>query len=147
MNIYTIGFAQKSAKEFFGLLEKNNIDCLIDIRLNNSSQLAGFTKGKDLEYFLNKILLVKYIHDVNFAPTKEILDAYKKKAITWAEYENLYTQLVEKRKVEILLKKIIENRYSNICLLCSEPDAQYCHRRLLGDYLKQYLDNVEIRHI
>ncbi|MBE7709261.1 MAG: DUF488 domain-containing protein [Cyanobacteria bacterium SIG32] len=147
MNIYTIGFAQKSAKEFFELLEKNSIDCLIDIRLNNISQLAGFTKGKDLEYFLNKILAIKYIHDINYAPTKEILDAYKKKTISWIEYEKQYMQLIEKRNVEVLFKKTINNNFNNICLLCSEPEARYCHRRLLGDYLKHHVANIRIKHI
>lgn len=147
MNIYTIGFAQKSAKKFFELLQSNNIDCLLDIRLNNISQLAGFTKGKDLEYFLNKILSVKYFHNTDFAPTKEILDNYKKKNITWSEYEKLYIQLIEKRHVENLFAKIINNNYSNICLLCSEPEPQQCHRRLLVTYLKQHFENIQIRHL
>lgn len=147
MNIYTIGFAQKSAKKFFELLQANNIDCLIDIRLNNISQLAGFTKGKDLEYFLNKILSVKYFHDTDFAPTKEILDNYKKKNITWSEYEKLYIQLIEKRHIENLFTKIINNNYGNICLLCSEPEPQQCHRRLLANYLKQHFENIQIKHL
>lgn len=147
MNIYTIGFAQKSAKKFFELLQVNNIDCLIDIRLNNISQLAGFTKGKDLEYFLNKILSIKYFYNIDFAPTKEILDNYKKKNITWAEYEKLYKQLIEKRQVEILFKKIINDNYNNICLLCSEPEPQQCHRILLANYLKQHFEDVQIKHI
>lgn len=147
MNIYTIGFAQKSAKNFFELLENNKIDCLIDIRLNNISQLAGFTKGKDLEYFLDKILSIKYFYNINYAPTKDILDDYKNKKITWQEYESLYLQLIENRKVEILFKNTINDNFDNICLLCSEPLPQQCHRRLLAEYLKQQVGNIEVIHI
>lgn len=147
MNIFTIGFAQKDAKKFFELLEKNNIDCLIDIRLNNKSQLAGFTKGKDLEYFLQKILNIKYFHDEKFAPTKDILDSYKNKKISWSQYEEQYNKLIQSRKVEFTFNKLIDNKYQNICLLCSEPEANQCHRRLLANYLKQLNANIKVTHI
>ena len=147
MNIYTIGFAQKSAKTFFELLYSNEVDCLLDVRLNNSSQLSGFTKGRDLEYFLEKILSIKYYHNLNFAPTKEILKAYKKKNITWEKYEQLYLKLISNRKVENLFEKIISNKFQNICLLCSEPKPQQCHRRLLANYLQQFLEDICVIHL
>ncbi len=145
MNLYTIGFSQKSAEEFFTILKKNNIDCLIDVRLNNVSQLAGFTKSKDLKFFLKQIANIDYIHDIRYAPTKDILDNYKKNKISWANYESLYNDLIEKRKIENLFK-IHANGYNNICLLCSEPTPQNCHRRLLGEYLKQYFQ-LNIKHL
>mgnify|MGYP001810623417 CR=1 FL=1 len=90
MNIFTIGFAQKSAEEFFKLLITNKIECLIDIRLNNSSQLAGFTKQKDLQYFLKTIAKIDYIHDITYAPTKDILDNYKSDNLSWDDYKIKY---------------------------------------------------------
>ena len=146
MNLYTIGFVQKSAEDFFSILSKNKIDCVIDIRLNNSSQLAGFTKAKDLCFFLNKIANISYIHNVKYAPTKEILDNYKKNKITWEIYENEYKALIEKRQVEKLFLKDVQN-FQNICLLCSESEAYYCHRRLLAEYLNSKIGNIVIQHL
>lgn len=146
MNIFTIGFTQKSAEEFFTLLAKNNIECLIDVRLNNISQLAGFAKAKDLQYFLKKICDIDYVHNIKYAPTKDILDDYKKKKISWQEYETKYNNLIKIRHVEQQFLKD-SNGYNNICLLCSENTAQYCHRRLLAQYLKNNCENVIIKHI
>ncbi len=146
MNIYTIGFTKKDAETFFNILIKNKIECLIDIRLNNVSQLAGFTKAADLKYFLKQIANIDYIHNTNYAPTKDILDNYKKNKITWEEYENLYLKLIEKRKIEnIFLKDAM--KYTNVCLLCSEPTAQNCHRRLLAEYLKNSIENLTVRNL
>ena len=97
MNLYTIGFTKKSARAFFELLKKIEIELLLDIRLNNKSQLAGFTKGDDLCYFLSEICNCKYRHCLEYAPTKDILDGYKKKNISWNEYEEMYTNLILKR--------------------------------------------------
>lgn len=146
MKIFTIGFAQKSAKEFFEILAKNEIECLIDVRLNNSSQLAGFTKSKDLEYFLKTILNIDYIYDVNFAPTKELLDEYKSQKIDWTTYENKYLNLISKRKIENSFGEILK-KYSRICLLCSEKDANLCHRKILAQYLKSRNSVIKIMHL
>ncbi len=97
MVLYTIGFTQKSAQQFFELIKSNNIDILVDIRLNNKSQLAGFTKGDDLRYFLDEICNCKYQHCIEYAPTKDILDNYKKKVISWDEYVTQYIPLMQKR--------------------------------------------------
>ncbi len=147
MNIFTIGFAQKSAEEFFKLLITNKIECLIDIRLNNSSQLAGFTKQKDLQYFLKNIAKIDYIHDIKYAPTKDILDNYKSGKSGWDDYKIKYNDLISSRKIETLFERTIKNKYSNICLLCSEAQATNCHRRLLAEYLKSKFDDVKIVHL
>lgn len=134
MDIYTMGFTQKTAEQFFEKIKKNEIEILVDVRLNNQSQLAGFTKGKDLSYFLKELCHCKYDHNISYAPTKEILQAYKKETISWSEYEEKYVELLIKRKVE----KDFENKYlkySKVLLLCSEPTPECCHRRLLAEYL------------
>lgn len=99
MNIYTIGFTKKSAEQFFTILKDNKISKICDVRLNNSNQLAGFSKGRDLKFFLSRIGNIEYSHELIFAPTKEILDNYKKKKITWDEYEELYIGLLEERDI------------------------------------------------
>ena len=146
MIIFTIGFAQKSAEKFFQILKENNVECLIDVRLNNVSQLAGFTKSKDLQYFLKIIIDADYIHNIKYAPTKDILDDYKKNKISWLEYEIKYRKLIESRKIEQIFKNDIKN-YNNVCLLCSEPLPQNCHRRLLAEYLKKQFNKVEVKHL
>lgn len=149
MNIYTIGFTQKSAEQFFELLEANNIKCVLDIRLNNSSQLAGFTKGTDLKYFLHKILDVKYYHDIMLSPTKQILSDYKKNKISWDEYEKLFLELLDKRDIKenVILKYGMD--LDKVCLLCSEPTADKCHRRLVSEYLGKVFPefNINIVHL
>jgi len=147
MNIFTIGFAQKSAEEIFKLLIANKIECIVDIRLNNSSQLAGFTKQKDLQYFLKTIAKIDYIHDTKYAPTKDILDNYKSGKLSWENYKIKYDTLISARKIEILFENTVKNKYSNICLLCSEAQATNCHRRLLAEYLKSKFDDVKIVHL
>ena len=109
MQIYTMGFTKKSAEEFFGLLKDNEIEMLIDVRLNNQSQLAGFTKGRDLAFFLRKICKCSYSHEIQFAPTKMILDNYKKQIISWSEYEEEYNQLINRRKVSDIFKDKYRN--------------------------------------
>ena len=146
MIIFTIGFAQKSAERFFQILKENNVECLIDVRLNNVSQLAGFTKSKDLQYFLKTIVDADYIHNIKYAPTKDVVDDYKKNKISWLEYEIKYRKLIESRKIEQIFKNDIKN-YNNVCLLCSEPLPQNCHRRLLAEYIKNKINNIDIKHL
>ena len=138
MDIYTMGFTQKGAENFFKTITNNRIEILIDVRLNNQSQLAGFTRGKDLAYFLRVICDCDYDHDTIYAPTKEILQAYKKNDITWTEYEVRYNELIACRRVAYDFKKNYE-KYSNVLLLCSEPTPECCHRRLLAEYLSKEL--------
>ncbi len=138
MDIFTMGFTQKNAETFFKNISKNKIEILVDVRLNNQSQLAGFTRGKDLAYFLREICDCDYKHDIIYAPTKEILQAYKKEEITWEEYEVRYNELIAKRGVAREFKKDYE-KYSKVLLLCSEPTPECCHRRLLAEYLREEL--------
>lgn len=145
MTIYTMGFAQKDAQTFFNLISKNNIEILIDVRLNNRSQLAGFTKGKDLAYFLKEICHCEYSHMLGFAPTKQILDGYKKGTIDWKEYTVQYDALIKERKAEKLFEKSF-GKYERVLFLCSEPTPEMCHRRLLAEYMQECL-GCDIRHI
>ena len=144
IKVFTIGFTKKSAEEFFSLLERNEVKLLYDVRLNNSSQLAGFTKGNDLAFFLRKMLSLKYIHDVRFSPTKEILSDYKNKIITWDEYEKKFNVLLNNRKLEKYICEELVNELDGICFLCSEDKADFCHRRLVAEYIKTVLRKVEI---
>ncbi len=143
--IYTMGFTQKNAETFFEKIKKADIDILVDVRLNNKSQLAGFTKGQDLVYLLKEICDCKYSHEVSFAPTKEILDGYKKGSMSWEKYEIEYTSLLKRRKVEETFSKKFMG-VENVLFLCSEPTPEQCHRRLLAEYIGNEL-NIEIKHI
>lgn len=129
---YTIGFTKKPAKTFFELLRQSNANHLIDVRLNNVSQLAGFAKQNDLKFFLEEILDWKYTHIPELAPTKDILDSFKKYKGDWSVYEDKFMQLMDERRIEQHLSK---NLFSNACLLCSEHEPHNCHRRLVVDYL------------
>jgi len=144
IKVYTIGFTQKSAQKFFETLSNNGIKLLIDIRLNNKSQLAGFTKADDLKYFLKKICGIDYIHMPLCAPSDDLLKRYQKKEINWQNYEKEYFDLVTKREVQI---KFDEKLLNKACFLCSEPKPDQCHRRLLVEYLKKYFPNLEIIHL
>jgi len=146
MTIYTIGFTQKTAQQFFDLILSNEIKLLIDVRLNNVSQLAGFSKGSDLKYFLSEICACDYLHCVDFAPAKEILNNYKGKKISWAEYEEQYKLLISERgAIRGFFEK--HEQYEKICLLCSEPTAENCHRRLLAKMITERYPQIIIQHI
>jgi uncharacterized protein (DUF488 family) len=142
--IFTIGFTGKTAEKFFSLLEENNIKKLIDVRLNNVSQLAAFSKKDDLEYFLKKILSCDYIHRPDLAPTEIILKNYKMKIINWDIYTDEYIKLLNSRNIILSLKK---DEILNSVFLCSEHQPKYCHRRLLVEYLQKYWNNFEIIHL
>ena len=143
INLYTIGFTKKSAKEFFNLLIENKIKKVIDIRLNNKSQLAGFAKYDDLRYFLKIIGNIEYVHMPHYAPTKELLEAYRKKLIDWEEYEKIYLDMFNQN----ISKKIDYSFFNDSCLLCSEPTPKYCHRRLLSEYLAEQNKQIKIIHL
>ena len=142
--IYTIGFTKKSASEFFGMLKESGAKRLVDVRLNNVSQLAGFAKRDDLEYFLRQICRMDYVHMPNLAPTKEMLDAYRKEHRDWQTYKREFLALMDARRVAKLgIKRIM----SNACLLCSEDTPDRCHRRLVAEYLRRHWGDVEITHL
>ena len=144
MRVYTIGFTKKSASEFFELLRESGAKRLVDVRLNNVSQLAGFAKKNDLEYFLRKICKMNYVHLPDLAPTKELLDAYRSGHRDWQTYEREFIALMDDRRVA---KKAIKRTIANACLLCSEDKPEHCHRRLVAEYLHRHWGNVEIVHL
>ena len=136
MIVYTIGYTKKTAESFFSSIRSSDIKLLLDVRLNNNSQLAGFSKSKDLEYFLNKICDCKYQHHVEMAPDKTLLDDYKnsKHPISWSEYEIRFANIIKKRNIIEKFPALCEN-FNKICLLCSEATPEHCHRRLIAEAL------------
>ncbi len=144
ITLFTIGFAGKTAKDFFEALKISGVRRVVDIRLNNSSQLAGFTKRRNLEYFLRTIADIEYMHEPDLVPTKEILDDFKKKRIDWNEYEIRYRRLINDRRPA---EKFKPEDFDRACLLCSEPTAEHCHRRLAAEYLRDAWENVTIVHL
>lgn len=144
IQLYTIGFTKKSAEKFFGILIDSGVKKVIDARLNNVSQLAGFAKQKDLKYFLETIGKIDYVHLLQLAPTKEILDTYKKNGGDWETYEKQFMALMRDRKVE---SKFSPDIMDNSCLLCSEATPENCHRRLVAEYFQDKWGNVEIFHL
>ncbi len=145
MKTYTMGFTQKGANKFFTLIKNNNISRVIDVRLNNVSQLAGFAKRDDLKFFLSELCDTDYIHLEELAPTKDILSDYKKKIITWEAYEDKFLNLIAKRNIE---RSVDKSMLDNGCLLCSEHKPHYCHRRLVVDYLNSYWDtDIKVVHL
>ena len=145
MRTFTIGFTQKSAEQFFSLIRKNEVKRIIDTRLNITSQLAGFAKKNDLAYFLKELCQADYIHMLDLAPTKPMLDDYKNKAITWESYADKFTNLIAQRNIERTIDKSL---LDNGCLLCSEHLPHQCHRRLVAEYLsKHWNENIKIVHL
>ncbi len=145
MEIYTIGFTKKSAAEFFEALKKAGVKRLIDVRLNNTSQLAGFTKRADLEYFLTEICQAEYCHRPDLSPTQETLAEYKDKTISWDEYARRFVALLAERHAEDAVAKDLFDVPT--VLLCSELEAEHCHRRLVAEYLRDKWKDVSIVHL
>lgn len=145
MEVYTIGFTRRSAEEFFQALREAGIKRLVDVRLNNTSQLAGFTKRDDLAFFLREICGAEYVHEPMLAPTRELLEGYAKKRIDWGEYEHRFLALMEERRVENLLDKDLLR--GPAALLCSETRPDRCHRRLVLEYLDRRWGGLEIVHL
>ncbi|HET8815462.1 MAG TPA: DUF488 domain-containing protein [Solirubrobacterales bacterium] len=146
MEIFTIGFTRTTAEHFFDRLKSNRIERLLDVRLNNKSQLAGFAKRDDLAYFLRELVGAEYEHAPLLAPTQDILDDFKKKReMPWEEYEERFLRLLREREVE---KRLSPEDFSRrTVLLCSENTPEHCHRRLVAEYLRQHWGEVEIVHL
>lgn len=144
IKLFTIGFTKKNAQRFFELLTTNKVGEIIDTRVNVKSQLAGFAKGEDLQYLAKAVADIDYTHELDFAPTKELLSKYRKKELSWEEYEVEYLNLLDMRKVA---KKTDIEQLHQRCLLCSEHTAEKCHRRLLAEYFQAVKTDVEIIHL
>src|SRR4051812_10557479 len=144
MKVFTIGFTKKNAREFFNALRHAGVKRIVDVRLNNVSQLAGFAKRDDLAFLLREVCGMDYIHVPDLAPTQEMLDNYKKLKGDWGTYEKQFLDLMRDRRIEDRIPKDI---IADGCLLCSEDKPHHCHRRLVAEYLKERWGNIQISHI
>ena len=144
MKLFTVGFTKKSAEDFFTKLKRSGAKRIVDVRLNNVSQLAGFAKRNDLQYFLREICGMDYVHVPDLAPTQDILDEYKKNKGDWSVYEQKFLNLMRRRQIE---KEVAPAIIADGCLLCSEDKPHHCHRRLVAEYLKSHWGDIEISHI
>ena len=144
MMVFTIGFTKKTAEQFFTRLKQPGLQRVVDTRLNNVSQLAGFTKKDDLRYFLREVGQIDYVHLPTLAPTQEMLNAYKKNGGDWDTYEKQFFALMTERQIETSIDK---NLVAGACLLCSEATPHHCHRRLVAEYLRGKWGDVEIQHL
>ena len=144
MKIFTIGFTRKSARRFFELLRTSGARRVVDVRLNNVSQLAGFAKRDDLAYFLAEICGMDYVHLPVLAPTKQILDDFKKKGGDWSTYESRFLDLMRVRRVE---QTVSRETVADGCLLCSEDTPDHCHRRLVAEYLERHWGGIDVTHL
>ena len=144
MKLFTIGFTKKSAERFFDLLRQSGTARIVDVRLNTGSQLAGFAKKNDLAWFARELCGVDYLHVPSLAPTKELLSDYRKKQISWSDYETRFIELMKSRRIESALSREIVH---NGCLLCSEDQPHHCHRRLVAEYLKEHWGELKIEHL
>ncbi len=145
MKTFTLAFTQKSARQFFGLIRGNNIARIVDVRLNNISQLSGFAKRDDLKYFLRELCDADYVQVKDLAPTRDILEAYKKKDISWDAYSDQFLNLIAQRNIERTIDKAL---LEDGCLLCSEHKPHFCHRRLVVEYLNSHWGGgIQIVHL
>ena len=144
MKLFTIGFTKKTAQRFFELLKSSGAKRVVDVRLNNVSQLAGFAKKDDLAYFLKEICGMEYVHLPELAPTQEMLDEYKKRKGDWRTYEEQFFRLMNERHIEATAPREL---IAEGCLLCSEDKPHHCHRRLVAEYLKDHWGDVKIAHL
>lgn len=144
MRVFTIGFTKKPAHRFFDLLRSSGARRVVDVRLNNVSQLAGFAKRDDLAFFLAEVCGMEYVHVPTLAPTKQMLDDYKKRRCDWNTYEIRFLDLMRKRRIE---QTVARDIVSDGCLLCSEDTADFCHRRLVVEYLDQHWGGLQVTHL
>ena len=144
--LFTIGTAKKSAENFFKFLEYNEVKFVIDVRLNNTSQLCGFSKYPDIKFFLNKISNIEYVVDNQLAPTQDLLMTYKNKNIDWEKYVEEFNKLMKKRDIIRYIKTMYED-LDKYCLLCSEQKPDHCHRRLLAELIRDNFEDYQIVHL
>lgn len=144
MKVFTIGFTKTTAERFFSRVQKSGAKRVLDVRLNNVSQLAGFAKKDDLAYFLRAICSMEYVHRKELAPTQDLLDSYKKNGGDWPTYERGFVELMAKRRIE---ETIPREQVDGACLLCSEDKPHHCHRRLVVEYLQTKWGDVTIEHL
>ena len=144
MKLCTIGFTGKTAEDFFSRLRGAYVKRVLDVRLNNVSQLAGFSKRDDLKFFTKEILGAEYVHLPLLAPTQQMLDEYRKEKGGWDRYEKRFRELMAEREIE---NKLERGLIDGGCLLCSEDKPHQCHRRIVAEYLTDKWQNVEVVHL
>ena len=144
MKVATIGFTKKSARRFFELLRASGVKRIVDVRLNNASQLAGFAKKDDLAWFARELCGIDYVHLPSLAPTKDLLGDFRQGRIDWGTYEPRFLDLMRERRIE---KTVPREVVSDGCLLCSEDQPHHCHRRLVAEYLNECWGGLEIEHL
>jgi uncharacterized protein (DUF488 family) len=144
MRICTIGFTHKNAEEFFTRLQQSGVKRVVDVRLNNVSQLAGFSKRDDLKYFLKKLAGIDYVYLPILAPTQELFEAFKKQKGDWEVFEQKFVRLIKTRRIE---KEVPREIIDEGCLLCSEDKPHHCHRRLVAEYLRKKWGGLQIEHL
>jgi uncharacterized protein (DUF488 family) len=144
VKVFTIGFTKKSAEHFFGALKKCKAERVVDVRLNNISQLAGFAKRDDLQFFVRKLCGMEYEHRLELAPTQELLDEYRKEDLPGTEFDARFRKLIASRKVE---KTVPKASIDNAVLLCSEEDPKFCHRRVVAEYFRDKWGGLTIEHL
>jgi uncharacterized protein (DUF488 family) len=143
VKLFTIGFTKSTAEHFFRRIKSSDATKIVDVRLNNVSQLAGFAKRDDLKYFARELCGAGYQHMPDLAPTKAMLDAYKKQKGDWSSYEREFLGLMSLRHIERMERPLVDAA----CLLCSEDKPHHCHRRLVAEYLQHHWGDVEIIHL
>jgi uncharacterized protein (DUF488 family) len=144
MTLFTIGFTRTSAEGFFDRLRRVGVRTVVDVRLHNRTQLAGFAKRDDLRFFLHAIAGIGYEHRPELAPTPEILADYRKRGGDWADYERSFLALLAERHIEATVPRAA---LEDACLLCSEATSERCHRRLVATYLAEAWGDVEVVHL
>ncbi|MCV9960678.1 DUF488 domain-containing protein [Pararhizobium sp. BT-229] len=145
IDIATIGFTQSSAANFFGRLRQAGVKKVVDIRLHNTSQLAGFAKAADLPYFLKELCGADYVHQPLLAPTEDILTAFKKEKGDWNSMRDKFMGLMAERRIETRLEPAL---FAGSCLLCSEALPHHCHRQLVCEYLDgKWGGTLSVRHL
>jgi uncharacterized protein (DUF488 family) len=147
LEICSIGASGVSARDFFSRLAKNEVTSIVDTRVHASSQLAGFTRKDSLSYFADTILNIKYIHELQLAPEASMLKAYRNKTVTWSQYQDEYLDLLREREVPRSID--LQAWGQRPVLLCSESDAEFCHRRLAAEFIDKALGSqiTQIRHL
>jgi uncharacterized protein (DUF488 family) len=145
LTLYTIGFTRTSAARFFGALGLAGVRRLLDVRLRNTSQLAGFAKRDDLAFFVAELLDGEYQQEPLLAPTAELLTAYRGRQLDWPSYSTAFVNLLVERQIEQHLPRHLFA--GPTALLCSEASADRCHRRLAAEHLAAIWDDLEIIHL
>lgn len=145
MNVATIGFTRTNAEHFFTRIREAGVKRVLDVRLHNSSQLAGFAKAEDLPFFLDRLCGAGYVHEPLLAPTEEIMTAFKKEKGPWDVFQRDFLGLMAERKIEQELRPEL---FEGACLLCSEDTPHHCHRRLVCDYLNgKWGGSLSVTHL